>query len=296
MELMDLREKSGKDYKDILLELQERLLKYDDKGAISKILDFQRNFKQYSFQNCLMILFQYPEATRIAGLKTWNKLGRRVRKGEKGIKIFAPLIKKVAVKTKETNEETNEEEIVKTEVQRLMGFKLVTVFDIAQTEGKKVIEGPSIHSPYSDNEELYHTILQNSPITVTVGKTDQINQEIKGMFLPVENRIVLSDSIKGDNRLLVLLHELGHFFSYHKIENKFKDNPDITRIHEIVAEGATYIFCREYDLDLRPSYQYLYSWTRHGKENILTYGELIRQTANKLIELAEMPAEAKVIA
>ncbi len=58
-------------------------------------------FRNYSFANTLLIMLQRPSATRVAGLHTWNKLGRYVKQGEKGIMIFAPVFAKRRVRTKE---------------------------------------------------------------------------------------------------------------------------------------------------------------------------------------------------
>ena len=47
-------------------------------------------FRQYSLSNQFLIAMQCPDATRVAGFKAWQKLGRQVRKGERGIRILAP--------------------------------------------------------------------------------------------------------------------------------------------------------------------------------------------------------------
>jgi len=283
----------GKKYKEILVELQDRLANYDDEEGIKRLLEFQRNFRQYSFQNCLMILFQCPDATRVAGLKAWNKMGRKVKKGETGIRIFAPCTKNVYVKTKVKEDEEEDAQLKKHKVQQLTGFKLVSVFDISQTTGED-IEGPSLHTPYSDHDELFQVLLSNSPIPVMIGRIEGINRETKGYFTPSSNHIKLSKNLEGDNRLLVLAHELSHYFTYKEIETRYAELPEAekTRIHEITAEGATYIFCKEHEIDLRPSYQYLYSWTRRGEKSIIEHGELIRKTSIKLLALVEEPVSS----
>src|SRR3989442_13810603 len=87
-------------------------------------------FRRYSFGNTLMIAMQRPDATRVAGYKAWQKLGRQVRKGEKGITILAPM----AVKEKDDNgDETGK---VRT------FFRAVKVFDLSQTDGDALPEPP----------------------------------------------------------------------------------------------------------------------------------------------------------
>jgi hypothetical protein len=61
-------------------------------NALTAYLDAMSRFHNYSFGNVLEIARQRPDATRVAGLYAWNQLGRKVRKGEKGIRILAPII------------------------------------------------------------------------------------------------------------------------------------------------------------------------------------------------------------
>jgi hypothetical protein len=67
-----------------------------------RALEFKAQFHHYSFANCWLIYSQCPHATLIAGYRKWQELGRQVKKGEKSIAIFAPLIRKEKVEI--TNE------------------------------------------------------------------------------------------------------------------------------------------------------------------------------------------------
>ena len=87
-------------------------------------------FHRYSMGNCMLIAMQAPEATQVAGFRKWQELGRQVRKGERSIKILAPM----SVKERdEAGEETGE---------RVTFFRSVPVFDIAQTDGEPLPEAP----------------------------------------------------------------------------------------------------------------------------------------------------------
>jgi hypothetical protein len=92
-------------------------------------------FHNYSFGNILEIARQKPDATRVAGLYAWNQLGRKVRKGENGIRILAPLI---GVRRKK--DEEAEKDITKQNEPVLVGFRNVYVFDVSQTEGAELPE------------------------------------------------------------------------------------------------------------------------------------------------------------
>ena len=89
-----------------------------------------RIFPSYSFGNVLLIARQKPQATNVAGMRTWNQLGRRVKRGEKGIAILAPMIGKSRKKREQS--ETEDSEAGKS---ALLGFRRVYVWDISQTEG-----------------------------------------------------------------------------------------------------------------------------------------------------------------
>ena len=93
-------------------------------------LDVQARFHHYSFLNTLAILVQRPDATRVAGFHAWRQLGRHVRKGEKGIAILAPIVRRIRVQ-----DEDGEEHVL---VGAPSAFRLVHVFDVAQTDGEEL--------------------------------------------------------------------------------------------------------------------------------------------------------------
>jgi hypothetical protein len=92
--------------------------------ALTAYLDAMSRFRSYSFGNVLEIARQKPEASRVAGMYAWNQLGRRVKKGEKGIRILAPII---GIKRKK--DEEAEKDITKQNTRVLVGFSNAYVFD-----------------------------------------------------------------------------------------------------------------------------------------------------------------------
>src|SRR3984885_8635782 len=105
--------------------------------ALTAYLNAMSRFHNYSLGNILEIARQKPDATRIAGFWKWKELGRSVRKGEKGIRILAPI---VGIKRKKKEEA--EKDITKQNVPVLVGFRSAYVFDVAQTEGAEL---PAMH-------------------------------------------------------------------------------------------------------------------------------------------------------
>jgi hypothetical protein len=92
--------------------------------ALTAYLDAMSRFHSYSFGNVLEIARQHPTATRVAGVYAWNQLGRKVRKGERGIRILAPII---GIKRKK--DEEAEKDITKQNTRVLVGFRNAYVFD-----------------------------------------------------------------------------------------------------------------------------------------------------------------------
>ncbi len=118
--------------------------------AIQTSEDFKRYlrtaaaFHTYSPNNVLLILAQKPEATRVAGYKTWQALGRQVKKGERAIYIFAPRPYRVTTEDEQGEEQTREG----------LTFRSVPVFDISQTEGDPI---PTLEAPTLTGDEGAHT-------------------------------------------------------------------------------------------------------------------------------------------
>jgi hypothetical protein len=98
--------------------------------GLTAYLTAMGRFHNYSFGNILEIARQKPDATRVAGMYAWNQLGRKVIKGQKGIRILAPMIGIRKKKDKEA-----EKDITKQNQPVLVGFRSAYVFDVSQTEG-----------------------------------------------------------------------------------------------------------------------------------------------------------------
>src|SRR5580765_8879955 len=86
------RNKNNQELVKASIDTLVKALEAGHSEALSAYLTAMSQFHNYSFQNILLIASQRPTATRVAGIRSWNELGRRVKRGEKGIMIFAPMI------------------------------------------------------------------------------------------------------------------------------------------------------------------------------------------------------------
>ena len=278
-----------KEYQEKLLEGVKKLI---ESKSFTDFLRFSSKFRKYSFGNVLLIWTQRPNATRVAGMRSWNSLGRTVRKGEKGIMIFAPFLKKVkkAVKSDENSgPDVTAESVEATEsaqgmeMQTLAGFKGVYVFDVSQTEGKPLPE-LEIGMPcmdIGDAEDLFKRILGASPVPVDY---EEIVGDSNGYYLPKEKKIVLSNALTSEQRCKTLLHELAHHLSLEEIgEARIDRNRE-----ELIAEGAAYIVSAHFGLNSSGySVPYIASWARGEMKEVLSAGAKMRKISDRLIGLVE---------
>jgi len=280
-----------KEYQEKLLEGVKKLVESEN---FMDFLKFSSKFRSYSFGNVLLIWTQRPNATQVAGMKTWNALGRTVKKGEKGIMIFAPFLKKVkrAIGTEESPApDVTAESLEKTrsqekEEQTLVGFKSVYVFDVSQTEGKPLPElevgKPSMDD--GDAEELFGKILKASPVPVDF---EEIVGSSNGYYMPKERKIVLSKVLTAAQRCKTLLHELAHYLSLDPA-----NAGDFSRSREeLIAEGAAYIVSAHFGLDSSDySVPYVAGWAGGELKEVLSVGEKMRKVSERLIELVDPQA------
>ena len=133
---------------DLLATLADGVARLTSTDSWRRWLDVQRRFHRYSWGNTLLIAWQRPDATRVAGFHAWLRLGRHVRKGERGIAILAPVVPRLRVVDSESGDERW---IAGTP----RAFRVAHVFDVSQTEGDDLPEAPMSRLLGSDPEDRY---------------------------------------------------------------------------------------------------------------------------------------------
>lgn len=191
-------------------------------------------FRQYSWNNVMLISSQRPSATRVAGIHAWNDLGRTVKKGEKGIMIFAPMI----VKRSEPPT-PQEKEAVPKAPPRLSGFRAAYVFDVSQTEGKPMPEFAKTTGDPKDLADKLKTMAAGRAITVEYDSS-------LGNALGVSSggRIRLKPDLSKSEEFSVLVHELAHEMLH---QGKKESFPPVVR--ETQAEAVAFVVCRGVGLE-----------------------------------------------
>ncbi len=228
-------------------------------------LDFQSRFHKYSFHNILLIQSQNPRVTFIAGYKKWQTFERFVRKGERGLRILAPIVSKR--KTSDPEEDPT----------FIRGFRLVSVFDLSQTEGSEenlplVITG--LRNSIEDEEAIYEQI--RARIRLPIIEVQDLDS--KGSYTLSTQKIRIRSSLSTVQKIKTLIHEYAH----HVHHTSYKENESYA-VSEVIAESAAYIVCRFLGIDTSDySAPYIESW-KDKSADIEAVGVKVQKVSSDII-------------
>lgn len=221
---------------DLIDKLERGIDSLSDSGKYKEYLRVMSRFHKYSVNNTLLILMQYPEATRVAGYRTWQKeFHRSVRKGEKAIKIFSPMI---------DNKVNDEGEAV----QVFKGYRVTNVFDISQTEGRPL---PAIVSPLEGGN--YAAVIEK--LAGYAGCPVEYADDLGGAFGVCNyKKIRIKRGLSSSQTLKTLLHEVAHF--------KLHFGSGLSReVKEVEAESVAFVVSAWLGLDTSAySFGYVLGW------------------------------------
>ena len=265
-------------------------------------LSTMSKFHNYSLNNTLLIAMQKPDATLVAGYKAWQKQHQRhVRKGEKGIQIIAPSPYKAKKEREVLDPATGRPKLdaqgkpVKETVEvEYPAFRVATVFDVSQTEGKEL---PSLGvDELSGRVDGYSRLLTSLKdiCPVPIG-FEQIESGAKGYYHTAEQRIALQEGMSEMQTVKTLIHEMAHQKLHSHEKEKPREERLTARSKEVEAESVAYTVCQHFGIDTSDySFGYIAGWSS-GKETAELKESLgkIRDAASELItgieaKLAEM--------
>lgn len=207
-------------------------------------------FPRYSLNNILLIVAQKPAASRVAGYRTWQQLGRFVKRGAKGILIFAPIVRRAQ------NANDNADQSLG---HRVLGFQAVYVFDEADTDGQQLATLATCEGdPQIYTERLKAFLLSRG-----------IAFECSESILPAQgqcsrDKIVLVPNLSPAVEFSTLAHELGH----HLLHFGSRRAETTKKIRETEAEAVAFVVSTAIGLEATRSasdYISLYS----GDKNLL---------------------------
>ena len=249
-------------------------------------------FHSYSFNNTLLIAMQGGQL--VAGYNKWrDDFHRNVKKGEKAIKILAPAPFKAKKEVQKLDAQgrpvMGKDGKPVTEVQEIQvpAFKIVSVFDVSQTEGEPLpsIGVEELTGSVERYGEFFKALEQTSPVPIGF---EDIPSGSHGYYHLTEKRIAIQEGMSELQTLKTAIHEIAHS-KLHAIDPEAPaieqaDRPD-SRTREVQAESVAYAVCQHYGLDTSDySFGYVAGWSS-GKDlkELKASLETIRATAHELI-------------
>ena len=227
----------------LIKQAVEFLLKQLEAGkseTLTAYLAAMARFHNYSFGNILAIARQRPTATRVAGLRTWNELGRFVKKGEKGIQILAPIVGFRRRKDAAEQEQNASQEGKPAPM--LIGFRAVYVFDCAQTEGADLPEFEhTVNGEVGAHRDRLIAFLNAQNIKL------EFNEKIApALGVSYGGRIALLPGQSKAEEFTTLVHETAHEL-LHKAERRTMTT---ATVRETEAEAVAFIVGQAVGLEM----------------------------------------------
>jgi len=256
---------------ELLSQLAHEVLALRGSEAWQRYLEVQARFHRYSPRNVMLIALQRPEATSVAGFRTWASLGRQVRKGERAMSILAPMVRR----------SDGESDLL------VVGFRWVSVFDVSQTDGEplptpvSLLEGTGPRALRASLERAaasfgFDVVLAELPAGV--------NGECRW----ARATIALSRATSPLQQAKTLAHELGHALLH-------RHEPDRARA-EIEAESVAFVVLAAHGADATAySAGYLASWLGDAGDPTLAIRrslDAIQRASSEILCAMEEPTDS----
>ena len=253
-------------------KLQEAVAEIVSGDDWKRMLKVASKFHNYSFNNQLLIFLQRPDATRVAGFRKWQELNRFVRKGEKGIQIFAPCKYKTTIEDDNGDEKTMKE---------LRGFRIVHVFDISQTEGEPIEDLDAVHPNLLDGqapEGIWDALVTQANAAGFEVIRNQKGSE-NGYCDFLNKQIGVRPDVTEAQSVKTLVHELAHALLHGE------ERPSSREVAEVEVESVAYIVCNAIGLDTSDySFAYVARWSDGDADLINTTAERTTTCALQIVQ------------
>ena len=273
-------------------KLEQGLQDLFNSDSYRNYLSTMSKFHNYSFNNTLLIAMQKPDATLVAGYKAWQKnFERHVNKGGKAIRILAPAPYKIKEERdkidpvtqellldKDGNPQKEEVEIT------IPAFRAVSVFDVAQTDGKPIPElaAKELLSDVEGYQDMIHAVEAISPVPIEL---EEIAGDSKGYYDREAKRIAVQENMSESQTLKTMIHEVAHSKLHSKEVEQDEQMKKDRNTKEVEAESIAYTVCQHFGVDTSDySFGYIAGWSsgRDTKE-LRASMDTIRRTASELI-------------
>lgn len=286
--------------KEITAGIEKGILELFESDRYRNYLTTMSRFHRYSLNNVMLIHAQRPDATLVAGFSKWkNSFGRHVKKGEKGIQILAPTPYKIKQEEQKLDPDTklplldeNGEPITEEKEITIPMFKVVSVFDVSQTDGKPL---PQISSALTGDVAEYEIFLEalrrTAPVPISF---QEMEPNMDGYFAPKKQAIFLREGMSQVQTICAAVHEVAHskLHNYEHMTEVADDGETLLvpgekdrNTEEVEAESISYAVCQYFGIETSEnSFGYIATWS-HGKElkELRASLETINKTSSELI-------------
>ena len=274
--------------KEITDRLEHGIMGVFESGRYTDYLQTLSKFHNYSFNNTMLIAMQ--GGTFVKGYQQWIKeFDRHVKPDEKSIKILAPSPYKVKREVEKIDPQTGKtvigrdgKPVTETKEIQIPAFKVVSVFDVSQTEGKEIpgITDNELTGDVEQYRDFFTALERTSPFAMGF---EALEGTVKGRCFYDEQRIAINEGMSELQNVKTAIHEIAHA-TLHNIDRDAPERPDRST-REVQAESIAYTVCQHYGLDTSDySFNYIATWSS-GRELAELKKSLatIRATAAELI-------------
>ena len=287
--------------REIVDSIENGIKELFESDKYRQYLSTMSRFHRYSVNNTMLIYMQKPDATLVAGFNKWrDQFGRNVMKGEKSIKIIAPTPYKKKIEEVKLDPDTKapmldaDGKVVTEEKEvKIPMYKVVSVFDVSQTDGKPL---PQLASDLSGNVQQYEIFMEalrrSSPVPMEMRP---ITGDTDGYFNSADQSITIREGMSEVQTVCAAVHEIAHA----KLHNYEKEReavvagdetaepvkPKDRHTEEVEAESISYAVCQYFGIETAEnSFGYIATWSQ-GKElkELRASLETINKTASGLI-------------
>ncbi len=286
--------------KEITAGIEKGIMELFESDRYRNYLTTMSRFHRYSLNNVMLIHAQKPNATLVAGFSKWkNSFGRHVKKGEKGIQILAPTPYKIKVDKEKLDPDTKmpmlDDEgkpITEEKEVTIPMFKVVSVFDVSQTDGKPLPQiSFSLTGDVAQYEVFMGALRRTSQVPITI---EPMEPGMDGYFHLEKQAIFLREGMSQVQTVCAAIHEMAHsrLHNYEKMTELADDGETILvpgekdrNTEEVEAESISYAVCQYFGIETADnSFGYIASWSQ-GKElkELRASLETINKTSSELI-------------
>ena len=229
---------------------------------LKEYLAMLATFHRYSVSNLFLIMAQCPHASQVAGYRTWQGMGRQVRRGSKAIRVLAPVVRK------KIEEDDEQEQVV-------VAFRTVNVFDVSQTKGEPLAELPHVQgNPGRQTCRLKRFVASRGikfRYSDALGGAEGVSRG---------GAIVLRPTLAPAEEFSVLAHELAHEFLHHDRKGA---RPQSKKVRETEAEAVAFVVCQAVGLEVGSAASDYIQLYQGKRETLLASLERIRRAATVII-------------